>query len=355
MRKQSEAPNDWWFRFIGIPLIAVMSHVIFFNENHGPSDNQFAEWQVLLIAVSEAMILWETNRLVLLFFRKRFPGTEQSGKRILYQALGCLAVTILIRYMTIWLYDKTVFWGYLFPPEGYLYNIFVGLLYVAIVGGIYEGVYYFRKWKQQIAETETLKRQNLQTQLDSLKAQINPHFLFNNLSSLSSLIMEDQHRAVQFVEQLAAVYRYLLQSNEKDLTSLRNELDFIENYFRMLKTRFNDGIELKLNVPDDQLDSLVAPLTLQLLIENAVKHNMVLPGKPLVIELHTIDETLIVENNVQPKSSPIISHRTGLKNIIEKYRILSPKKIVVEQDAHRFRVSIPLLKPEQHESTDRRR
>lgn len=355
MARYREKMNDGLFRFIGIPSIAVMSHIIFFNENHGAADQKFTPVQVLLISVAEALLLWECNRLVLLHFRNRYPELQQSLQRILSEFAGCMVVTLLLRYLVVWFYDKTLFWGYVFPPEGYLYNIFIGVLYVTIVGGIYEGLYYFRKWRQLFTEKEVLKRENLQTQLDSLKAQINPHFLFNNLGSLSSLIMEDQHRAVQFVEQLSTVYRYLLQSNSKDLTSLKNELDFIENYFALLKTRFSDGISLKLNIQPSMLDRLIAPLTIQLLLENAVKHNIVSPDKPLVLSVRTEGERLVVENGLQPRASAIASLKTGLKNICDKYRILSNEPVIINQTMQVFSVSIPLLKEFDYESFNNRR
>jgi len=352
MSRSHEQLNDGLFRFIGIPFLAVMSHIIFFNESHGAPDEKFTQTQVLLISIIEAILLWECNRLLLIYYRKRYPELEQSLKRIVSEFLGCMVVTILLRYLLVWFYDKTLFWGYIFPPEGYLYNIFVGMLYVAIVGGIYEGLYYFRKWRQLFAEKEILKRENLQTQLDSLKAQINPHFLFNNLGSLSSLIMEDQHRAVQFVEQLSSVYRYLLQSNQQDMATLKSELDFIENYYSLLKTRFGTGIEMEVNIDSNMLQRMIAPLTIQLLIENAVKHNTVMPEKPLLITMRTESERLIVENRLQPRSSAIVSLKTGLKNIRDKYRILSSEQVLIQQTNEIFSISIPLLKEDVYESSN---
>lgn len=345
--------NDRWFRIIGIPLIAYMSHVIFFNENHGAPDEQFSSWQVILISAAEALILWEGNRLVLIYCRGRYPQLAQSRQRILSQLLGCMAATILIRYANVWFYDQTLFWGYMFPPEGYWYSIFVGLLYVIIVAGVYEGLYYFHKWKQLFSETEALKRENLQTQLDSLKTQINPHFLFNNLGSLSSLIMEDQQKAVTFVNELSAVYRYLLQANERNLTTLENELTFLRDYFHLLKTRFGEGVHLEIEVEEHQRSYLLPPLTLQLLIENAVKHNIVLPQKPLYIYLYTdVAHNLVVENNLQKKASPILSNKVGLRTIISKYRLLRRGAVLVTETATHFKVSLPLIKSNVYETVD---
>lgn len=353
MTTQNIKLNDRWFRLIGYPLIAYMSHVIFYNENHGSVDEKFTYWQVILISMAEAMILWEANRLVLIYCRRRFPELSQSLKRILSILAGCLVVTILIRYVNIWFYDQTMFWGYMFPPEGYLYSIFVGLLYVTIIAGVYEGLYYFQKSKQLLSETEALKRENLQTQLDSLKTQINPHFLFNNLSSLSSLIMEDRGQAVKFVNELSSVYRYLLQANEQNLTTLENELNFIKNYFHLLKTRFGNGIQLLKDIDEKYFSYLLPPLTLQLILENAVKHNAVLPDKPLQIRIYTgADNRLVIENNLQKKNSAIVSNKVGLRTIKTKYRLLHQEDVEIKQTENMFSVTLPLIKTNVYEPVD---
>ena len=347
--------SDKWFRFLGIPFLAFMSHVIFFNEKHGFEEKEFSYWQVLLISIAEAILLWEGNRLVLLYFRRVYPLIEQTGKRILFQFIGCMAATIAIRYINIWFYDQTLFWGYLFPPEGYVYNIFIGMLYVAIIAAFVEGHYYFQSWKESILEKEILKRENLETQLSSLKEQINPHFLFNNFSSLASLVMEDQHKAVAFIDELSSVYRYLLQSNNNHIVTIREELKFIEHYFHLLKTRFGNGINLTVSVQNDFLSYGLPPLTLQLLIENAVKHNTVLEEKPLHILIHNNGDRLIVENEIRKKSTLVLSNKTGLNNIRQKYKLLGFQEVSIEQTNGIFRVIIPLLKEFQNEVPNSRR
>jgi sensor histidine kinase YesM len=337
--------HDKWFRFLGIPFIAFMSHMIFFNEQHMGEEDGFTSWQVYLIAIAEALLLWETNRLVIHYFHKRFPSLHQTRQRILGWLIGCMVVTIVVRYVNIWFYDKTLFWGYVFPPEGYWYNILIALLFVTIIGGIYETIFYFQQWKRTFAEKEALKVEQLQTQLDSLKAQINPHFLFNNLGSLSSLIMEDQLQAVRFVNELSSVYRYVLQANDKHLTTLELELAFIDNYFNLLKTRFGEGIVLSNEIQKHHLSYLLPPLTLQLLIENAIKHNAILPESPLVITLYTDEaDSLVVVNNLQKKSSLLLSSKLGLRNIITKYRLLNQKEVLVKQTEKAFQVTLPLIK-----------
>ncbi|KIC95823.1 sensor histidine kinase [Flavihumibacter solisilvae] len=345
--------HDKWFRLLGIPFIAFMSHIIFFNENH-MAEEKFSSWQVFLISLVEGILLWETNRLALLFFYNRYPSLQQSRQRITGIFLGCMLVTILVRYLNIRLYDETLFWGYVFPPEGYWYNIMIALLYVMIIAGLYEGVFYFTQWKRTFAETEALKREQLQTQLDALKAQVNPHFLFNSLGSLSSLVMEDQKKAVVFIRELAAVYRYVLQSNENHLTTLREELSFIDHYFHLLKTRFDDAIGLKLDIPEQYLSYSLPPLTLQLLLENAIKHNVILPEEPLLIQIYADKAgTLVVENNLNKKITTAETGRLGLRNIMSKYSLLQQRDVLVSETEEKFRVFVPLIKNEQYEGAYR--
>ena len=213
-----------------------------------------------------------------------------------------------------------------------------------IILAIYEAFYLFRKWKAVTLESEQLKREHLQTQLDSLKNQVNPHFLFNSLNSLSSLIEEDEAKAQLFVNELARVYRYLLQSNERELTDLKSELSFIKAYFFLLKTRFGDGICLDIQVSEAAQQAMIPPLTLQLLVENAVKHNVVSTARPLNISIYTEGEgNLVVSNNLQAKAVTVALNRLGLANIDAKYRLLAGKKPIVQQTQTTFSVILPLF------------
>ncbi len=342
--KKKPVLNDQWFRFLGIPLIALMGHIIFYNRNQS-GEERFGFLTIYLISLAETYIVWETVRLVIIYFRKRYTGIKESKKRIIATLLTGTVVVIVIRTANIYLYDKTQLWGYAFPLEGYLYSIFVAFLYLLIVGGIYEAIYYFNMWKYTAWEAEALRNENLQTQLDSLKSQINPHFLFNSLSSLSSLISEDPHKAENFVNELSSVYRYLLKANESELTTVEEELTFIRAYAGLLHIRFGDAFQVSVSVSDKYLSYKLPPLTLQLLVENAVKHNMILPQKPLRVDIFTDeDENIIIENNLQKKDSRSTSERLGLKNISAKYRLLKQRDIIVRETAASFRVIIHLIK-----------
>lgn len=334
--------NDNWFRFAGIPFVALMSNIIFYRES-GKTAEKFSFWEVFLLSATETFILWEVNRLAILYCRNRFPSLAQSVKRISLQLVLCTLITAALRYFNVYIYDVTGFWGYHFSFEGYMYNIYVGLLYSVIVGGIYEGIYYFRQWKSFFIEAEALKKANLQTQLDLLKEQMNPHFLFNSLSTLSSLISIDTKKAERFVEELAAVYRYLLQSHQDTLITVEKELRFIEAYFLLLQTRFGRGIDMQLQVAPDHLEAMLPPLTLQLLLENAVKHNIIRTDNPLVFSITSAGACLQVCNNLQRRNALALSTGNGLKNIRTKFSLLHHDNIHIEEANGSFTVTLPLI------------
>jgi LytS/YehU family sensor histidine kinase len=214
-----------------------------------------------------------------------------------------------------------------------------------IIGGIYEAIYYFRKWKNIEVEAEMLKKENLQSQLDSLKQQVNPHFLFNSLNTLSSLMRKDVNKAEKFLDELSKVYRYLLRNNEGELINLSTELQFIESFVHLLKTRYGDALQMTISVDEVAKNLLLPPLTLQLLVENAVKHNIIDKQMPLLITLETDDRSwLSVSNNLQKKSISLPSNKVGLSNIAGKYKLLEQPSIIISETKEKFTVSIPLIK-----------
>ncbi len=189
-----------------------------------------------------------------------------------------------------------------------------------------------------------LQEENIISQFETLKSQVNPHFLFNSLNVLSSLIYIDQDRAAKFVRQLSKVYRYVLDHKDVDTITLAEELPFIESYIYLLKTRFDQNLKVELDIPQSVRHRKVAPMVLQLLVENAIKHNVISKSKPLKVVLSVSEEGfLTVRNNLQLKSSTERSSQIGLANIRKRYDYLSGKKIEIENDHDYFTVKIPLL------------
>ncbi|MDZ4822755.1 MAG: histidine kinase [Flavobacteriales bacterium] len=188
-----------------------------------------------------------------------------------------------------------------------------------------------------------MQREKATVQYDNLTNQLNPHFLFNSLSSLNSLIQDDQQLASDFLQHLSKVYRYVLQNKDKETVSIQTELDFIRNYVFLLETRFQEGFSVNYNLQPDDLEREIVPVTLQILIENAVKHNIITASKPLMLEIASDGEFIIVKNTLQKKSNVETSNKQGMEKLKTLYRYITQKQIVVEETATEFIVKLPLV------------
>jgi LytS/YehU family sensor histidine kinase len=209
---------------------------------------------------------------------------------------------------------------------------------------LYEVDYVVERLKESVLEKETLKQQALQHEFDALKNQVNPHFLFNCFNTLSSLISEDKQKAEVFLNELSKVYRYLLRNNEDSLTTVENEIKFIRSYYGLLKTRHGDALQMTIDIDKRYHPYLLPSLTLQLLVENVVKHNQLSKSLPLVIEIFTTaGNKLVVNNNLQRRTVKAPSNRVGLENIQAKYDLLNQQGFQVMEDGKNFTVVLPLI------------
>lgn len=195
----------------------------------------------------------------------------------------------------------------------------------------------------QAGINRNLQKENAVLRYRQLKSQINPHFLFNSLNALVSLINNDRDLAVQYTKKLSAVYRYVLTQDQQDTVTVRDEAGFIGNYSDILRTRFSQGLEFRFDIRPSDMDRAVPPMSLQLLVENAVKHNAVSSGQPLVIRISTDGEYLCVSNNINPRLSSSSGTGIGLENLSRKYAILAGRDITVMHDNNTFTVKLPLL------------
>ncbi|GAB4025077.1 sensor histidine kinase [Spirosoma gilvum] len=201
-----------------------------------------------------------------------------------------------------------------------------------------------RKQLEAELSLQRLEQEKALMQIQALQGQVNPHFLFNSLNVLDSLIEEDPERARIFLEEMSTVYRYLLRANEQPLTDLGAELTFIQSYYHLLRTRHGRGIELVMNVPESYQTYQLPPLTLQLLVENAVKHNVALPDQPLFVDISIdSDSRLLVRNNIQRKTSRVLSNGVGLSNILTKYQMLGQPTPVIQEVDGQFLAILPLI------------
>jgi two-component system, LytTR family, sensor kinase len=195
-------------------------------------------------------------------------------------------------------------------------------------------------------ERDRLEKEKLHAELQQLKGIVNPHFLFNNLNSLSALISESPAQAEEFLDELTKVFRYLLRNNETDLTTLEQELQFLDSYFHLLQTRYGGAISMQVDIDPVCASYLLPPLTLQLLVENAVKHNRLQKEDPLRIELFSdAHHRLVIRNNLSARQQKAESTGIGLRNIHSRYALLNQEGPVVHKDAGHFAVVIPLILP----------
>jgi two-component system LytT family sensor kinase len=208
---------------------------------------------------------------------------------------------------------------------------------------VYEAAYFFEKWKEAFKLNEQLRNQQIRTQYEVLQNQMSPHFLFNSLNTLTTIIAEDPKSAIVFTEQLSEVYRYILQNKERELVTLTEELDFVKSYLYLLKIRYPDNLQVEVRVNDHGY-LCIPPLTLQMLVENAIKHNVVSKSKPLHVEIYVEKEKwVVVKNNLQKKDILEKSTQTGLDNIRKRYEYLKVKNMDVRISENDFIVAVPLI------------
>lgn len=202
--------------------------------------------------------------------------------------------------------------------------------------------YFFKSWKQAAVNEEKLKREKLAIEYEALKNQVNPHFLFNSLTALSSLVYKDQHKAVTFIREFSNVFRYVLESREKEVVDFATEKKLLESISYLYKIRYEDSIQIEINL-SDATDKFVIPMALQMLLENAIKHNTISVNKPLTVDIREEEGYIVVSNNLQRKKTEIVSSKIGLENIKSRYKYLSDKEVLVDISNGNFIVKIPVL------------
>ncbi len=224
----------------------------------------------------------------------------------------------------------------------------LNLIYASLVNLLFHLLnaikFYFTKYKTKWMEAEELKRMTAQAELQLVKSQINPHFLFNNLNVLSALVMKNTGEANRFIEEFSKVYRYILANHDKELVDIKTELNFIKPYIFLLQKRFTDGLDIEIEVPEAYQKLYIIPASLQMLIENAIKHNIVSKNRPLQIVVHINgNNTIVVSNNLQLRESVDNSTKIGLANIVKRYLLVSGRTVEVKKEGNAFSVALPLL------------
>ena len=203
--------------------------------------------------------------------------------------------------------------------------------------------FFYTIWRKAIEREQQLREENLKYKYRNLKSQVNPHFLFNSLNTLSEIVYDDAKKADSYIQRLSGIYRYILDNEETDLIPLSEEIDFVEQYFSLQKERDNSKISLEIDIQNTDRYKII-PVSLQLLVENALKHNAISLEKPLKIRIYNTDEYVIVSNTLQRKSIIENSTQTGLSNLRDRVKLIMGKEIIVEEENNRFNVKLPVVR-----------
>jgi len=306
-----------------------------------PEQSFLWHFQLGLFGLVSLLFFGITVKIIDDFLDRRYPFEKSIATRIFLQFVITFVVLATFRLAnSSWLLNMMPFK----MSKELWYTIFaVNLLMVLSVILFIFGFHFFRRWKEQKVLAAELEKEKALVQYDNLKNQLNPHFLFNTLSSLNSLIFENPQLASEFLQQLSKVYRYVLENKEKNLVSVDTEIKFVKHYVQLLKARFEQGLEVTYEVNESDLSKGITPVTLQILIENAMKHNTTQKSAPLDIRIFCESNFLVVQNNIQKKQVIEDSNGQGLENLKNLYHYLSETPVTVEESANTFTVKIPLL------------
>ena len=329
--------------FIGSLIFVILGLVQYFLGNFNYSGKE------LLIAFFYnqlySVILYMANATLIMYMLRRY-GYRIFKQRILFRAiLGGIIATIIglfvIRVITEVLIEGRPFFEFISEENINFYTI--SFVISMVVTSIFYLFYYYRYRQESKVKEQKFIAKTASAQFDALKNQLDPHFLFNSLNVLTSLIEENPEAATRFTTSLSKVYRYVLEQKNKDLITVEEELKFAKLYMSLINMRFEDSIVFTVPETISNPEAKVVPLSLQLLLENAVKHNQVTPSRKLYISIFEKDGNLIIKNNVQPKKVVKASSGVGLQNIRQRYYLLTDRPVEIIEDAREFQVSIPML------------
>lgn len=278
------------------------------------------------------------------------------GKRIFTRIAIQLGLTVTIAAIISLVITLSANWISAYSDHDLTSIVIVNILIYAVVNillmAVLEGWIAYDESRNSKILADNLKTELSQIKFEVLKSQINPHFMFNSLNVLSGLINKDVKKAQQFIDEFSRIYRYVLETIEQPVTTLEKELDFTRSYLFLQQIRYGENLSYSVNIASGLLDSMLPPLSLQVVLENATKHNIVNEAKPLSIEILNEDNFLVIKNNIQPKISKGISTGLGLKNLVKRYSLVSDKVPVFWIDTNYYIAKLPLINSENDERPD---
>lgn len=347
-------------RLITIPLIFFVLNLLTYLVNpystyyqqyfHRPLSEMLTDIGVNFIF---CVLMAEISRINASILDRNLLWTEQPFTRftvqLLTQIISVLLLMVLLYYITAVICGHPQKMTFEEQLDG-LQFVYVCVIMGILISAVHTGNFLLTKWKTSMLEASALQLKTaefkeiaMQAELQSLKLQLDPHFMFNNFSTLSELISEDQLKAEVFLRNLSRVYRYMIVNLNKNIVSLEEELVFVDAYLYLIRIRYGENVVISVNITDNDDQMGIPPITLQLLIENAIKHNAATKASPLLIDIYNTDTHIVVRNNLQRIKLSIPSPRIGLQNIRSRYALLSENLPSIIEDEHSFSVFLPLL------------
>lgn len=344
--------NYPWLRFFWVPFLAFLfnslSWVVALTDDFAQTLLPVVQVKIpldIFFSTLNALICSEGSLFLFRRVERLFPIEKRLKTLISIHVLESSAL-----WFGMFTVSQAFLLGFDTPMKIFMYkqNLLFSLMIALCMNVVHIGMILFQRWKDAHSEAENLQRVHLESQNLALRQQIDPHFLFNSLNTLSAIIEDEPKMAVRFVQHLSEVYRYVLQSKNRISVSLQEEIEFVQAYAHLLELRFGENIEISIPSVDTTQNVVLPPLAIQLCIENAVKHNIISKSKPLSIVIKIDNETIIVENSLQTRSSEQPSTKIGLRTIRNHYSALTERAVTFTKTDSTFIVKLPLLRETVH-------
>jgi hypothetical protein len=327
------------YLFILIPLVAVLIVGIYLI-SYGVKDPG-TTLQYIAHGIVMTSGLWLGCMTIVMYLWNKFPWEESPFKHLTLEIILILVYTIVFS-SALYTFERK--FGNINRVENLGMDVFITLIITFFITSIHESIFFYTQWKYNFSKSVRLEKDNIEARYEALRAQINPHFLFNSLNSLTTMV-EDNKPVVEYIQNLSELLRYMLKSGEKELVLLRDELTILNRYIYLQQMRFPGTLEIKVDVAEKYYHFAVPPLVLQMLLENCLKHNIISKDKTLKVEIIANKESISVINNLQKKE---VANSTGqgLNNIIGRYRYFTSRKVEIIETYDIFKVTLPLLQVE---------
>jgi hypothetical protein len=331
--------NDKKILLVGIPLAGLFVLIVGMYLHGGESGTKDLLMGILPSIFVSATI-WLGCRQIVIFLWHRYPWERYPKKHLLVEVFLIPVYAILV--LSIMFFLELTFGDAAAVRESFLSSMVIGVLVTLFITSVHEGVFFYNQWKYNFDRSVRLEKDNLEARYEVLKTQVNPHFLFNSLNTLVNML-DDSSEASRFARDLSGFMRYMLINRDKSTILLREEINMIHKYVYLQQSRFGKNLQVSINVPEKYFHYSIPPLALQMLLENALKHNVISQSKPLKIDVFVDPRKgIVVENNLQKKQD-VQSTGLGLRNIEERYKFLTAKSVEILESSRIFKVVLPLV------------